>query len=439
MAEEKLFPKAVVLEPSFEGKRRDRALAFSWRKVSQKGVTLEELKAKLREVRYRALKRLLDLRDRALERFKGFEDIEVRYFRGAEEVASFIKERMDGLKLLSLNKSNVVVNEIRPHLRRQGLLTYMRYYSEFKNFDPQVFKRQIEDYWMLPGLHERGVLESFEAKLSWDLGEVVSMKPYGALLGVNACAVEEGRVYFLQHMSNISKDLKQAKKLFILVPLEKLVEDGESAFFQAQMVGVYGLESLLLDLEPRPLEAFDFDGLPDEGGKREIYILFYDGGRSSLLGSSYEELLLCIDCRACARQCPVGRHLMYQRDMIYSPKNYLFLSLQGVLSPFEACLHCGRCEVECPVGINLPYLMWRSQLDYYAKKGRGLKKRFLDNPELMAKLGVRFSPITNFLLRNKAIRMVMEWFLGIHREAPMPSFPKGTFRDWLKEKGWKKG
>jgi len=130
---------------------------------------------------------------------------------------------------------------------------------------------------------------------------------------------------------------------------------------------------------------------------------------------------------------------MYQRDMIYSPKNYLFLSLQGVLSPFEACLHCGRCEVECPVGINLPYLMWRSQLDYYAKKGRGLKKRFLDNPELMAKLGVRFSPITNFLLRNKAIRMVMEWFLGIHREAPMPSFPKGTFRDWLKEKGWKKG
>lgn len=436
MAEERVFPKVVVLEPSFEGKRRERALAFSWRKVPQRGVAFEELKAKLRELRQKALGRLLELRDRALERFKGFSGIEVRYLRGAEEVVSFIKERMDGIKLLSLNKSNVVVNEIRPYLRREGLSTYMRYYSEFKNFDPEVFKKQLEDYWMLPSLHERGLLETFEAKLSWDLGESVSLKPYGALLGVNACAVEDGRIYFLQHMSNIFKDIKQAKKLFILVPLEKLLVDGESAFFQTQMVGVCGLESLLLDLEPRPLEAFDFDGLLDERGKREVYLLLYDGGRSSLIGSSYEELLLCIDCRACARQCPVGKHVMYRGNMIYSPKNYLFLSLQGVLSPFEACLHCGRCEVECPVGINLPYLMWKCQLDYYARKGRGLKKRLLDNPELMAKLGVRFSSFTNLVLKNKVVRTAMEWFLGIHREAPMPSFPKGTLRDWLKEKGW---
>lgn len=438
MAEERCFPKAVVLEPSFEGKRRERAFAFSWRRIPHGGVTFEELKVRLRELRQKALGRLLALRDRALERFKGFSGVEVSYLSGAEEVASFIKERMDGVRLLSLNKSNVVVNEIRPYLRREGLHTYMRYYSEFKNFEPEVFKRQLEDYWMLPGLHERGLLETFEVKLLWDLGETGSLKPYGALLGVNACAVEDGRIYFLQHMSNISKDIKQAQKLFILIPLEKLLEDGESAFFQAQMVGVCGLESLLLDLEPRPLEAFDFDGLPDEKGKRKIYLLFYDGGRTSLIGSSYEELLLCIDCRACARQCPVGRHVMYQRDMIYSPKNYLFLSLKGVLPPFETCLHCGRCEVECPVGINLPHLMWKSQLDYYARKGRGLRKRLLDNPELMAKLGVRFSFLTNLVLRNKVVRTAMEWLLGIHREAPVPSFPKGTLRDWLKEKGWKR-
>lgn len=427
--------RVAVLEPSFEEKRRERALRFSGRRVAQPTPSLDELKERLKEIRRSAVREISALRERFLAKVKAYPGLKVQVIPRAQDVASYIREEAKGLQVLSLNKSNVVINEIRPHLRDLGFSTYVRYFTEFKNFDPQGFRKQVQDYWALPGLHEKGILETFEVKGEFPVEAADGFKAYGAVLGVNVAAAEEGEVFFLQHMSNITKDLRDAQKLFFVVPIEKLVPSREEAVFQAKLTGISGLESVLLDLEPKPEEVFDFEALEASSGGREVHVILYDNGRSRLLGSPYEDLLLCIDCRACARQCPIGKHVMVQREMVYSPKNYLLAYLLGFGAVFETCLHCGRCEVECPVGIDIPYLVWRSHIDHYSKKGRGLKKRLLDNPELMAKLGTMMPALTNTALKIKPLRKFMEWFLGIHHEAPMPSFPKETFRDWLKKEG----
>lgn len=426
--------KVKVFEPSFESKRRERAFLFSGRKSPYVSLTLEELKEKLRNLRRKAVGRLFELKGRFVEKAKalGFKVCEAET---AQEAASYIKDKAQGIKVLSLNKSNVVINELRRKLHELGFSTYVRYFGEFQNFDPQSFRKQLEDYWVLPGLHQKGIFETFDMREELELPRKNGLREYGAVLGVNVVASQEGEVLFLEHMSNIAKDLKEAKKLFIVIPLEKFTENEEEAVFQTKMIGIFGLESLLLDLGPKEEEVFDFERLPSSEGEQEVHLILFDNKRSGLLGSPYEELLLCIDCRACARQCPIGKHLMVQKGMVYSPKNYLLGFLLGFGGVFDTCLHCGRCEVECPVDINIPYLVWRAQIDFYSKKGRGFKKRLLDNPELMAKLGTSFASLANFALKFRPVRKLMRYFVGIHEDAPLPTFPKETFRDWLKKRG----
>jgi L-lactate utilization protein LutB len=164
-----------------------------------------------------------------------------------------------------------------------------------------------------------------------------------------------------------------------------------------------------------------------------VHVLFFDNGRSRLLQGEYRDLFLCIDCRACARQCPVGQHLFFERELVYSPKNYLFAFLQGLVPSVEGCLHCGRCHVECPVGIDLPALLWRSQIEHYARHRRSWKKRMLDDPELLAKVGTLAAPLSTWVTRLAPVKACMQLVTGVHRRANLPAFQRRTFRTWLKE------
>lgn len=426
------IPEILVLEPSSEQSKR-RAAAILARKEAQP--ELESIKNRLREIRTEARRNhpalLADLKA-TLGRYPG---LKLHFASHPREAAAHIEAITDGVDLTSLNKSNVVVNEIRPELRRRGRRTYLRYFNEFGNFDQGRFKKEMVDYWSLPGMHERGMVESFAIREIVDNIDSPRVQDYTALLGVNAISATDGAVFFLQHMSNITKDLRQAKRVIFLVGLDKIVPAREEARLQTQAMGIFGLESTLLDLAPHEEEVYDFDALPilaNPSGGRELHLILFDNGRSEIINNDYRDLFLCIDCRACARQCPVGLHLELGRDMLYSPKNYLLGFLQGLIAGTEACLHCGRCQLECPVDINLPELIWKAQFERYAQEGRGWKKRLLDDPELLARLGSWTAPLSNWAVKLPPIRAMMQLTVGVHRRSPLPTFSRRTFRGWFK-------
>ncbi len=427
------IPGIMVVEPSAEQSKHRAAGIFARKEHTP---DIHSLKEQLKEIREFCRGNNASLSGRLRKVLEQYETLSVADAKNGREAAALITRIAGGTRIASINKSNVVVNEIRPYLRDGGLQTYLRYFTEFNNFEKEKFTRKIDDYWSLPAMHQRGIIESFDTRRTFSAFATGETRDYVAILGVNAISAENGFVFFLQHMSNISRDLQQAKKIILVVTPEKIVRNAADALIHTRAMGIFGLESVLLDVAPHPVEVFDFESLPiiSGDGEREVHIIFLDNGRLDLLDGGYRDLFLCIDCRACARQCPIGQHVMVDKDLVYSPKNYLIGFLQGLLPAVDACLHCGRCHVECPVEIDIPALMWKSQCEYYEQHGRSWKKKMLDDPELLAKLGSLAAPLSNWAVGLPPVKFLTEVFSGVHRKSNLPVFHRETFRNWLRRR-----
>lgn len=418
-----------VLEPAAKGTQRQAAEIFS-RKEKEATPDLEAIKARLKEIREYSSANQPSLVTQFQESVSRHPGVKATVAENAAQAINYINEVAGETKLVSINKSTVITNELRPGLENAGFRVYIRYFKEFKDFE-----KVIQDYWQLPDLSPKGLGQSFEIATTIAPPEATEVRNYVAVLGVNAASAEDGQIFFLQHFSNIAEDLKEAKKVILVVAIDKIVKNWGDAAFQTKCNGTFGLESMALDLEPNIAEQYDFEKLPPlpDDQAREFHVLILDNGRSTLLSDGYKDLLLCLGCRACARQCPIG-HYFKGDGKVWSPKSYLWSFLLGTNPSIEVCIHCGRCYVECPVDIDLPTLMWRAQFEHYAKHGRTLKKRLLDYPELLAKLGSWADPVSNWAMAKPVFRRLIETVAGIHRKAHMPTFHRESFKKWASKR-----
>lgn len=145
-------------------------------------------------------------------------------------------------------------------------------------------------------------------------------------------------------------------------------------------------------------------GEPD--GPEHMYFVLVDSGRSSLLGSEFQEMLRCIRCGACMNHCPVyqkiGGHAygwVYPGPMgsVLTPA---YVGLENALDLPQASTLCGECHVVCPVRIPLPDLlrklrekeMERGLRPWAERAGLAVWSFLADRPPLYAaatRLGVR--------------------------------------------------
>ncbi|HWI53894.1 MAG TPA: LutB/LldF family L-lactate oxidation iron-sulfur protein [Symbiobacteriaceae bacterium] len=112
-------------------------------------------------------------------------------------------------------------------------------------------------------------------------------------------------------------------------------------------------------------------GEPD--GPEELHVIFLDNGRSNILGSQYEETLMCIRCGACLNVCPVYRNIGgHAYGSIYPGP------IGSVISPLltgytawtdlpQASSLCGACTETCPMGIHLHEHLINLRMDMVEK------------------------------------------------------------------------
>ncbi len=176
------------------------------------------------------------------------------------------------------------------------------------------------------------------------------------------------------------------------------------------------------------------DGDPD--GPEEYHVVVLDNGRSSMIGTEFEDMLRCIRCGACMNHCPVyqsiGGHAygwVYPGPMgsVLTP-TLVGIDKAGHLP--NASTFCGRCEAVCPMRIPLPKMMrhWREReferhlSPFSARSGLGIWKFFATRPRLYHFATAVAMPLLAAIAGAKgylkAVPLATGWTR--HRDLPAP-------------------
>jgi glycerol-3-phosphate dehydrogenase subunit C len=165
--------------------------------------------------------------------------------------------------------------------------------------------------------------------------------------------------------------------------------------------------------------------------------------------ASFAEVALsadeCLKCNVCNTVCPVARVTdLFPGPKYVGPQAQRFrvatlLSPQGPSTPVLAspdatvdyCSGCGMCTTACPADVKIAEMNSRARAEMRAGHRPRFRDWLLGQTDLVGRLGVAFAPLANWTLRNRLIRTLIEWTVGIHRRAPLPVFAGLTLRSRL--------
>ena len=141
--------------------------------------------------------------------------------------------------------------------------------------------------------------------------------------------------------------------------------------------------------------------------------------------------------------CPSYMVTHEERDTTRGRANVLRLAMAGRLGEagladgeamrvLSLCLECRACKSECPVGVDMARLKSEFLAGFWARNGGApWRARALGNVHRMSEWGSRLAPLSNWAMRSRAGRWMNETFLGIDRRRTLPEWRRETLSRWF--------
>jgi FAD/FMN-containing dehydrogenase/Fe-S oxidoreductase len=105
----------------------------------------------------------------------------------------------------------------------------------------------------------------------------------------------------------------------------------------------------------------------------------------------------------------------------------------GVYATLDLCLECRACKSECPVGVDVARFKSEFLADHHARHGTPLDARALGRARALARWGSRLAPLSNWMLERHSVRRLNERLLGIDRRRTLPRFRRRTLETFVAE------
>ena len=166
---------------------------------------------------------------------------------------------------------------------------------------------------------------------------------------------------------------------------------------------------------------------------------FFDYHEHGGLGRAVE---MCSGVGACRKtldgtMCP---SYMATRDEAHSTRgraNALRLAMtgrigesglgdDGVFDTLDLCLECRACKAECPVGVDMARFKSEFLADYYGRHGTPIRARVLGRIHELSAWASPFARLLNPWLASPWLRAVNEHLLGLDRRRALPAWATRT-------------
>jgi FAD/FMN-containing dehydrogenase/Fe-S oxidoreductase len=175
---------------------------------------------------------------------------------------------------------------------------------------------------------------------------------------------------------------------------------------------------------------------------------FFDYSQYGGFGRAVE---MCSGIGACRKtldgtMCPSFMATGDEKDTTRGRANTLRLAMtgrlaeaglgdEGVFDVLDLCLECRACKAECPVGVDVARFKSEFLAGYWQRHGIPLGKRLLGRVHTLSKVGSRFAPLSNLVAASAAGRWMNEKLFGIDRRRTPPPWASHTFAERFKNRG----
>lgn len=166
-------------------------------------------------------------------------------------------------------------------------------------------------------------------------------------------------------------------------------------------------------------------------------ITFFDYSEFGGFGGAVE---MCSGVGACRKKlsgtmCPSYMATRDEKDSTRGRANTLRLAMtgklgesglgdQGVYDVLDLCLECRACKAECPVGVDVARFKSEFLAHYWTRHGTPLRARALGGVAQASEWGSRFAPISNWVSNSVA------GIIGIDKRRKLPAWKRKTFAHW---------
>jgi FAD/FMN-containing dehydrogenase/Fe-S oxidoreductase len=168
---------------------------------------------------------------------------------------------------------------------------------------------------------------------------------------------------------------------------------------------------------------------------------YFDYSEFDGMGRAVE---MCSGLGACRKKvdgtmCPSYMATREEKHSTRGRANALRLAMAGrlgeaglgnddVYDVLDLCLECRACKAECPVGVDVARFKSEFLADYWRRRGLPMRARAIGRIHTLSTWGSRLAPVSNAVAQSFPARWLGERLLGIDRRRTLPSWSRETFR-----------